>query len=353
MKRKISLLLATLSLFAFHTFARQGKEFSDVSAQNWAYKAITHCAQEGLMVGTGEDSFSPNSSLTWGEAVVLAARMYEDTHEDVRIPQLIDVPWWQGAVNVLTDAGILLPDNLTATANRQGFIYLLHEVLPEDTLEPLPYEEGAMRPYFGERYNSHTPQYVKDFYDAGILSGVPIGDRVYGEFCPQNALTREQAAGILYLINRPGERGHPDYDFPYVSPTGVSLAGALARQTSFVDDSLFDLNGYAEEYVYLIVDGQPLLARDYLTCGLTSTWENPYDGSMPWDKAENPDEVLTECEALYHFTMLRQFFLDQGVAEEDLADRIASAQIEETDLFQRFDLNTWAKAIQRNRGWDI
>ena len=51
--------------------------FTDVPAGSWFEKGVMTCARSGVMVGTGENTFSPNATLTDAECVMLAYRIYD------------------------------------------------------------------------------------------------------------------------------------------------------------------------------------------------------------------------------------------------------------------------------------
>lgn len=54
--------------------------FSDVPADAWFAQGAALCAEQGLMVGTGEGQFSPDATLTQEECAVLALRLYDLSH---------------------------------------------------------------------------------------------------------------------------------------------------------------------------------------------------------------------------------------------------------------------------------
>ena len=55
----------------------QNGQFSDVPAGSWFEKGVTTCAEKGVMVGTGGDSFSPERELSQAECLTLAFRLYD------------------------------------------------------------------------------------------------------------------------------------------------------------------------------------------------------------------------------------------------------------------------------------
>lgn len=63
--------------------------FTDVAEDRWSYDAIRYSWQEGLLVGTTQDTFSPAGTMTVDQAITLAARLYSAAHgEDGKVPPL-------------------------------------------------------------------------------------------------------------------------------------------------------------------------------------------------------------------------------------------------------------------------
>jgi hypothetical protein len=52
-------------------------EFTDVPSGSWFEKGVATCAEKGVMVGTGEGLFSPDTKLTVAECLALALRLYD------------------------------------------------------------------------------------------------------------------------------------------------------------------------------------------------------------------------------------------------------------------------------------
>lgn len=66
--------------------------FTDVAEDRWSYDAIRYSWQEGLLVGTTQDTFSPAGTMTVDQAITLAARLYSAAHgEDGKVPPLPDL----------------------------------------------------------------------------------------------------------------------------------------------------------------------------------------------------------------------------------------------------------------------
>lgn len=75
-KRLLSLLLTFLLLFsAFPLSASAAVKFSDVPSGAWYYKDVNSLVSKGIMTGTGNNMFSPNSHLTRGQVTAILARV--------------------------------------------------------------------------------------------------------------------------------------------------------------------------------------------------------------------------------------------------------------------------------------
>lgn len=82
MKNRMLPLALTLALvlgLAAPALASESR-FADVPAGSWFEAAVTLCAHRGIMVGTGEDTFSPEATLSENECMVLALRLYDLCH---------------------------------------------------------------------------------------------------------------------------------------------------------------------------------------------------------------------------------------------------------------------------------
>ncbi len=80
MKRKclsLSLCLSLCLSLAAPALAAEKPVFSDVPAGSWFEKGAATYAQRGIMVGTGEGLFSPDTELTAAECLTLALRLYD------------------------------------------------------------------------------------------------------------------------------------------------------------------------------------------------------------------------------------------------------------------------------------
>lgn len=82
MKNRITSLALALTLalgLSVHALAAE-RPFTDVPEGSWFAPAAALCAERGIMVGTGEDTFSPEATLSQNQCMVLALRLYDLCH---------------------------------------------------------------------------------------------------------------------------------------------------------------------------------------------------------------------------------------------------------------------------------
>ena len=79
MKKKLLALLLTLALLGSLAPAAlaEGETFTDVPAGSWFEQGVATCAENGIMVGTGDGLFSPEKALSQAECLTLALRLYD------------------------------------------------------------------------------------------------------------------------------------------------------------------------------------------------------------------------------------------------------------------------------------
>ncbi len=77
--------------------------FTDVPAGSWFEEGVMTCAQNGIMVGTGEDTFSPNATLTDAETLMLGYRLYDQTNGGDG--SLLKMPEDYGYIRIISDDG--------------------------------------------------------------------------------------------------------------------------------------------------------------------------------------------------------------------------------------------------------
>lgn len=233
MKKILSMLLAgSVVLGLSPARAAEGGGFSDVAPGDWFAPYVEVCAREGLMRGTGENSFSPGQTVTTGEALVMAARvMWQAKGGEGPLPrggtaeELAGV--WMG--HGVEPGEPRYPSLLENFAVYEGsyawdalfyfyseaefdtfFLPNLYQCAPEEPVTRAGFfsclsyaAQGLSMEPINEI--AHVPDsyvYVDQLYEAGILAGVDQ----YGTFAAERTLTRGEAAAALARIAEPGLR---------------------------------------------------------------------------------------------------------------------------------------------------
>lgn len=209
-----------------------GAEFTDVAPGDWFAPYVEVCVQEGLIRGTGEGVFSPEGTVSTGEALVMAARvMWQAQGGRGELPrggpaeELAGVWMGQGVEpGEPRYAGLLERfsayegsyawDALFYFYKEAGFdtFFLpnLYSCAPEEPVTRAGFFSSLSYAAQGlemEAINEieHVPDsyvYVRELYEAGILAGVDQ----YGTFAAERGLTRAEAAAALARIAEPGLR---------------------------------------------------------------------------------------------------------------------------------------------------
>lgn len=125
-----AILYRLLTDTTIEKYTEKNSVFSDVSAVDWYYEYINTIANAGIVFGTGNDQFSPNSTLTWAQVLTVLSRFVE-----VESYALENIPydgWAKEAVetavanNWITDDASIIPD---APITRGEIVTLINGVL--------------------------------------------------------------------------------------------------------------------------------------------------------------------------------------------------------------------------------
>lgn len=195
MKRKRQSLFAAglvLSALSMGVCAeRTAKRLEDVSADAWYSDCVECVCQAGIMEGTAENVFSPDSTLTVAEGVTIAARI-ASLVSDTEIPEA-DGEWYQKYVDYAEEKGLMAGDRFadySAQLKR-------HEMA--SLLAPLCADYPVINEVERVVDVNATAPYEKDvltLYRAGILTG----NDEYGNFSPESSLTRAEAAAVVSRV---------------------------------------------------------------------------------------------------------------------------------------------------------
>ena len=174
--------------------------FTDVPAEQWYASEVKSTYELGLMQGVGGGLFQPDGNVTVAEAVTMAARA-----SAINAGETIDTSaggeWYTPYVNYAVSKGFVVSgqfDDYDRPAKRHEVATLFENAMPDgyytaindvesvpDVYESLPYCEDLLT-----------------LYNAGIV----MGSDSYGNFRPEDNITRAEAAAIINRVALPENR---------------------------------------------------------------------------------------------------------------------------------------------------
>lgn len=174
------------------SLASYSKSFADVKPTNWFYTYVMDLAQAGVINGMTDTTYSPDSEVTYGQAlklIMLAAGYAQQAPTGKS--------WASGYLTAAQKDG-LLPSTVTeADLNRKITRYAIAEIaakamkLPAPTTDTSPFSDMTMSV-------SYAP-YVLALYEAKIVEGSAVNGQV--KFYGVNSIRRSEMATIVWRIN--------------------------------------------------------------------------------------------------------------------------------------------------------
>jgi hypothetical protein len=192
----------TATHFSVYAVGYNEVTFDDVSENAWYYDAVTFCAAREITTGTGNDLFSPDSTLTRGQFIVMLMRAYNIDPDEAINDNFDDAgdTYYTGYLSAAKRTGISngVGNNLYAPESRisrQNMFTLLYRALA--VLEELPEASGSTSlSNFGDADN--ISDYAKDAMETLVAAGIVSGSS--GKLDPLGSSTRAQMAQVLYNL---------------------------------------------------------------------------------------------------------------------------------------------------------
>ena len=182
------------------TAAYTDGQFQDVPGSEWYAAEVASAYELGLMNGVGGGLFLPEGEVTVAEAVTMAARAAA-IHAGETIDTSAAGEWYTPYVSYATAKGFVKAgqfDNYDRPAKRYEVASLFENAMPEgyftakndvtaipDVAASLPYEADLMT-----------------LYKAGVV----MGSDSYGNFRPEDNITRAESAAIINRVALPENR---------------------------------------------------------------------------------------------------------------------------------------------------
>ena len=207
-------LLCTTGITALGTEeAAQSLRFADVLPDAWYADEVAYVVDHGLMIGTSDDTFSPETRMSRAMLVTVLWR-YEGSPEGYE-NHFTDVPagtWytdavaWANAEQVVNGVG----ENRfspNASVTREQMVTILHRYARAHDVDVDARDDLSA---FSDA--DSVSDYARDAMQWAVAAGIINGSN--GRLIPQSSATRAQVAAILYRYLEevvPVEPEKPDY----------------------------------------------------------------------------------------------------------------------------------------------
>lgn len=175
-------------------------QFTDVSTTEWYASEVASAFELGLMNGTGDGLFEPEGQVTVAEAITMASRAAA-----IYAGETIDTAsageWYTPYVNFAISKGFVKEgqfDNYDRPAKRREVAVIFENAMPDgyftaqNDVTEIP-DVSESRDYRND---------LLTLYKAGVV----MGSDAYGNFRPEDNITRAESAAIINRVALPENR---------------------------------------------------------------------------------------------------------------------------------------------------
>jgi len=175
--------------------------FKDVAADAWYYTDVKLAYESGLINGRDIDLFEPDGTLTYAEAVKLAACMHRNATNGDPIKVVSGYDWYIPYVEYCKKANIIFMDyNWNANITRAEYMDIFSRALPK---KELPQINDIAYGAIPDVSTGHRYAYsIYTLYRAGILQGRDENLTCY----PGSFVERSEVAAILTRMTDKSKR---------------------------------------------------------------------------------------------------------------------------------------------------
>lgn len=287
-KRLATGFLAAVLAVGVTAVPAQAVQFSDVPSYAWYASDVYDVQAYGILEGTGNGCFSPETTLTLAQAITMAART--DAYQQGKtIDSDGASPWYAPYVNYAAERGICdkgeFGTNYNEFCSRAVMAELFARVFPKSTeddrnvVEVLPDVD-----------NTAENAAIFYLYRQGVLTG----SDAQGTFYPDAAIKRSETAAILNRVLDPDKRKDVDFKAPQSNKDIYDQAmtvfmdnygDELAKVDSDVGTTFMDVNndGVEELLIGFVSDPSNILAMYTIQGGQAI---NLFLGVVPQDDAD-------------------------------------------------------------------
>lgn len=173
--------------------------FTDVESGGWYAEYVKSAYETGLVGGTSETTFSPESNITIAETITLATRV-NSIYAGKEIENIQGEKWYDPYIKYALKEGLILENqfnNYTKPATRGEFVEVMAKTLPKEELNNINNIITGIIPDVSTDSKYAASVYM--LYNAGIISG----SDEYGTFNPESTIKRSEVSVIISrLVNK-------------------------------------------------------------------------------------------------------------------------------------------------------
>ena len=177
--------------------------FQDVSDSAWYYNDVKMAYESGLIDGMDDRTFSPDSHMTYAQAVKLAACMNQK-YMTGSVTLESGTPYWYSSYVAYAKANNIIDKDYDwdASATRAGYAEIFANALPEEAYTGINLVTDDAIPDFSS--NHPLAAGIYKLYRAGILMGV----NKTGLFLPLSRIKRSEVSAVVTRMMNVSERKH-------------------------------------------------------------------------------------------------------------------------------------------------
>lgn len=178
--------------------------FSDLSSNHWAYSGIEVSYNKGVLYGYQDGTFRAEKNVTWGQAIVIAARIHAAYFGNALDLSIRSGDEWYSPYYRYCDAHNMIPSSCPKgvyldgiVINRYDLAYIFSRTIDKADLPAISDLAITDIDQIPQQYLSS----VKFLYSAGVLNGWANNN-----FGGERLTTRAQMAMIISRLLLPSER---------------------------------------------------------------------------------------------------------------------------------------------------
>lgn len=277
MKKRIASIVLCLAmcLTLLPAAALAAGRFADVKGTDWFYADVEYAVAQGLVNGTSATTYSPDSNLTYGSAIKLAACMHKKATQG-NTDFTVGTPWYQVYVDYALANGIISAGRTydwNANATRAGYMEIFANAIPDTGLKSgyaaltaiNRVDDGAIPDVSIDHPQAAA---IYKLYRAGILQG---SNAVTHTCNPGSFIQRSEVATILTRMMSADARIRFE----------MAVAGDLVVTEQPADVDYLSANGKAV-FSTVVTGGKGPYSYQ---------WFESYDGGSSWNAIVNDSKL--------------------------------------------------------------